>query len=411
MKKHIPNLKRWQIVSVIMALIVSPGLPDLWAQAPASMDAAVVTTPTAASNRADMERFTKAFAEGDFKTIESFVVFEYPEEREMSRRVLKVLGEQEGSIKDKIELIHVQQFGSDRLLVCFLMKSRLMTPDFPVPLQMLFRREQGRWQSVGGLFHARATSLIREMGAEKFGRRTMVTQINALRFGQVSSAEYVGHHQALLAAFESIAKEYPDSPFAQASFLDKLRKQLKQAKELTDAKLHEAQDLSSIPRLKQLLLEQDMRNMMPKPDDFVLAMYLEAANPQEARQIPMADAAGVFKADPMPCLTEDNILKATIEKNSAGYPAVNFTLTKRGGELFSEITKRNLQRRLAMVVEGKVVSAPVIQSQISGGKGMITGNFTEAETQQLADHLNSYRQKMRDTMRAMEEELIKKASQ
>ena len=56
----------------------------------------------------------------------------------------------------------------------------------------------------------------------------------------------------------------------------------------------------------------------------------------------------------------------------------------RGGSIFERITGENLGRRMAIVLDGKVYSAPVIQSRISGGKAVITGRFTLNEAQDLA---------------------------
>ena len=77
-----------------------------------------------------------------------------------------------------------------------------------------------------------------------------------------------------------------------------------------------------------------------------------------------------------------------LENASAGFdqnnrPAVNFQLNAEGGRRFGRVTGENIGRPFAIVLDGKVVSAPVIQSQIFGS-GQITGNFNVAETNELA---------------------------
>ena len=77
-----------------------------------------------------------------------------------------------------------------------------------------------------------------------------------------------------------------------------------------------------------------------------------------------------------------------LENASAGFdknnrPAVNFQLNAEGGRRFGRVTGENIGRPFAIVLDGKVVSAPVIQSQIFGS-GQITGNFSVAETNELA---------------------------
>jgi len=72
---------------------------------------------------------------------------------------------------------------------------------------------------------------------------------------------------------------------------------------------------------------------------------------------------------------------AGIDQNNR--PAVNFALNSVGARKFGKVTGENIGRPFAIILDGEVVSAPVIQSQIFGS-GQITGNFTVAETNELA---------------------------
>ncbi len=65
-------------------------------------------------------------------------------------------------------------------------------------------------------------------------------------------------------------------------------------------------------------------------------------------------------------------------------PYVSLDLTGRGTAVFGEITAENVGRRLAVVLDGVVRSAPVIQEKIMGGKAQITGDFTYEEASDLA---------------------------
>jgi preprotein translocase subunit SecD len=65
-------------------------------------------------------------------------------------------------------------------------------------------------------------------------------------------------------------------------------------------------------------------------------------------------------------------------------PYVQITLTSPGGKLFEKITGDNVGRRLAIVLDGKVQSAPVVKDRIGGGRAVITGNFTLDEARDLA---------------------------
>ena len=72
---------------------------------------------------------------------------------------------------------------------------------------------------------------------------------------------------------------------------------------------------------------------------------------------------------------------AGIDQNNR--PAVNFALNTVGARKFGKVTGDNIGRPFAIVLDGQVVSAPVIQSQIFGS-GQITGDFTVTETNELA---------------------------
>ena len=68
---------------------------------------------------------------------------------------------------------------------------------------------------------------------------------------------------------------------------------------------------------------------------------------------------------------------------------INFDLTGEGSGIFSEVTTRLQGRQLAIIVDDKVISAPRVQSAITNGSGVITGNFTERQAKDLATQLNA----------------------
>lgn len=65
-------------------------------------------------------------------------------------------------------------------------------------------------------------------------------------------------------------------------------------------------------------------------------------------------------------------------------PYVSIEFNSKGARIFDQLTAENIQKRLAIVLDGKVYSAPVIQDRISGGKAQITGSFTVEEARDLA---------------------------
>ncbi len=67
-----------------------------------------------------------------------------------------------------------------------------------------------------------------------------------------------------------------------------------------------------------------------------------------------------------------------------GQPVVSFRFDAQGGKKFGEVTRENVGRPFAIVLDGKVISAPTIRSAILGGSGIITGGFTPQSAADLA---------------------------
>lgn len=71
-------------------------------------------------------------------------------------------------------------------------------------------------------------------------------------------------------------------------------------------------------------------------------------------------------------------------------PSVAFQLTAEGAARLAALTKANLGRRIAILVDGRVVAAPVIQTEMADGVGAISGDFTRHEASVLAMQINDY---------------------
>ncbi len=89
-----------------------------------------------------------------------------------------------------------------------------------------------------------------------------------------------------------------------------------------------------------------------------------------------------------PELTGKYIKSAVAIRDQVGKPEIDFMLTSDGGALFSDITRANIGHRLAIVLDGELLSSPTINSEI-GAQGVITGQFTDKEAQDLASALNN----------------------
>src|SRR6478736_3926183 len=81
--------------------------------------------------------------------------------------------------------------------------------------------------------------------------------------------------------------------------------------------------------------------------------------------------------------------KSTFESQQGGRPIISFTFNTAGGRAFCNATRTNIGKRLAIQLDGEIISAPVVQSAICGGNGIITGQFTTQQTQEQALLLRS----------------------
>jgi len=83
-------------------------------------------------------------------------------------------------------------------------------------------------------------------------------------------------------------------------------------------------------------------------------------------------------------VTGEELVDAEPAFDQNGRPAVNFRFDPSGGRKFGQYTADNIGKPFAIVLDNKVISAPVIQSHIAGGSGIITGNFTVKTSTDLA---------------------------
>jgi SecD/SecF fusion protein len=105
--------------------------------------------------------------------------------------------------------------------------------------------------------------------------------------------------------------------------------------------------------------------------------------------MPLRDGGQIAVQDRV-ALAGDHLTSAASEIDpQTGQPVVTFRFDTAGALEFGRLTAENVGRPFAIVLDGQVLTAPVIQQPIMGGSGQITGNFTLEETQTLAVLLNS----------------------
>ena len=101
--------------------------------------------------------------------------------------------------------------------------------------------------------------------------------------------------------------------------------------------------------------------------------------------LPSLDEDGLYYTlESAPVVTGEELTDAQPAFDQNGRPAVNFRFNPTGARKFGEYTAQNIGNPFAIVLDDEVISAPVIQSHIPGGSGIITGNFTVEESTNLA---------------------------
>jgi len=90
-----------------------------------------------------------------------------------------------------------------------------------------------------------------------------------------------------------------------------------------------------------------------------------------------------------PPLTGEVIVDARQDFSPNGSPEISMTMNSEGAREWRRLTAANLQKSIAIVLDDYVYSFPTVQSEISGGRSSITGNFTVAEAQDLANILRA----------------------
>ncbi len=91
----------------------------------------------------------------------------------------------------------------------------------------------------------------------------------------------------------------------------------------------------------------------------------------------------------IPILDGSMLIDAKVGFNVQNQPLINFTLNSQGAKIFGDFSGKSVGKRLAVVLDEKVYSAPVIRERIGGGSGQISGGFSVEEARDVAIALRS----------------------
>ena len=114
------------------------------------------------------------------------------------------------------------------------------------------------------------------------------------------------------------------------------------------------------------------------------SQFFPDGNVFELVAIKVATSDGKAKID------GDEVTDARVQYgNTGGNPEVSMSMNAEGANVWARLTKENIGKQVAIVLDGMVYSYPTVQSEIAGGSSQITGNFTLEEAEDLANVLKS----------------------
>ena len=232
------------------------------------------------------------------------------------------------------------------------------------------------------------------------------------------------------------ADEIPkmDEMLKQISGLDISKDELKYTLKLTDADIAKTKDLSvaqavetirnrldqfglseptvvrqgatdivvELPGIKTQEDEKAARELISKPANLEL-MSVDEERSDQVNTMTSSQAAAYgniiledtnnpnikYLVKEIPILNGSQVIDAQVAFDQSNQAIINFTLNSVGAKIFGDFTGKNVGKRLAVVLDGKVYSAPNIRERIGGGSGQISGGFTLAEAGNVAIALRS----------------------
>ncbi len=114
-----------------------------------------------------------------------------------------------------------------------------------------------------------------------------------------------------------------------------------------------------------------------------------SVKPSESFKAPIFELYALKAENGKPSMSGDVIADAKDDFDQHHNPIVSMTMTTNGSRDWAALTKKNLKKCVAIVLDDVVYSAPVVQTEITGGQSQISGHFTTDDTRDLANVLKS----------------------
>lgn len=121
----------------------------------------------------------------------------------------------------------------------------------------------------------------------------------------------------------------------------------------------------------------------------VLAIHLARSTPADGYpQATVGSSKDVIYLNPQAELTEAHLQKASVMDGQNDDKVVLLKFNEEGAARMSRLTATNINQRLALIIDGQVVTAPIIASRIDGGEAMLASGYTQKEAEQLVMRLS-----------------------
>lgn len=164
--------------------------------------------------------------------------------------------------------------------------------------------------------------------------------------------------------------------------------------------------LVQLPGIKSQEDEQNALDLIIRPAQLKMMAVDEDRNPRLSALtsdevasygdviLPFVDFVSGESSDKIllkeiPILDGSMITDARVAYDERGQPVISFTLNAVGAKIFGDFSGANVGKRMAVVLDNKVYSAPVIRERIGGGSGQISGSFSAEEAKNIAIALRS----------------------
>ncbi len=134
-------------------------------------------------------------------------------------------------------------------------------------------------------------------------------------------------------------------------------------------------------KLKERLSQKEWEDLEKVGEQFPF-LFVE-----KAKELKIDFEDPFFKKTP---LTGRYLKGAKVDFNPTTFePVVSLQFNEKGAKIFEKLTEKNVGKRLAIYIDGVLISSPVVKEKISGGRALIEGNFTAKEAEKLASNLNA----------------------